>query len=492
VTATADSFVEYALNPNLDEAGAYTVCRLIDTVGCFIRDDWDWDWLDRRRKEFKSLIEPGLVRDAWPMLEGREWLSLQTIRDDDTKVTCLSALRYLTRLRRLVIQGNSVADLGPVCELRGLVYLNCHGNRLEDIGCLQGLTALQELLIAGNPLRSLQAIANLPSLCELHLGVSQVSLLTGCPPLRKLLALYISPESFEDDEGFRDLTGFPEMPELQRLDATGVGELKGIERYPSLQDLELRSGTFESLEPLRGLRYLTHLNISSSRPLDFTPLHQLFALRYLHAHGATASNVSQLAGLPALHDLSVTRDDGEEDSAAKKLARTLTSWDVEFRTDGEDKTPSLEVEVVDQATFDYLDQNPYGIQPGDANLSMLCSERGWLMDKIESALTVTLEAGDEGDSDLALPGVGGMRRSERVIAYSRLAYQAFRDIVITVQTNLCECRNPWIVWFQSLLKEGPDAEDLPDDTEDFIVWIHPDKIQVAEKHASVVKRLLEW
>jgi hypothetical protein len=487
MSAMADSFVEYALNPNLDEAGAYTVCRLIDTVGCLIRDNWDWNWLDRGRKEFKSLIEPLLVRDAWPVLKGEQWLSLQTYRSEDARVACLDALGYLPGLRWLAILGNAIEDLDPLQELKGLRYLNCSRNQIRALNSLEGLPELAELHIAGNPLGSLEAIDRLPSLRDLYVGVSQVPLLSHRLSPQTMLALIVCAETHEDDEFFQNFEGFPEMPVLQRLDTTGVADLKGIERYPSLRDLELRNGSFASLESLRGLGCLTHLRIDSSQPLDLEPVHKLYALRSLHVHCPAASNVSQLSGLPVLHDLSIKSHEGNPDPLASRLARELTSWDSEFQAEDGRKTPSLNLEEVDQATFDFYDHDPYGVQ-GDANLGMLCSERGWLMKQIESALTVFFKE----DHDLAFPGVGGMRRSEQVVALSRVAYEAFREVVTSVQTVLCECRNPWIVCYQSQLDEGPDADDLPDDTEDFIVWIYPDKIQVAEKHASVVKRLLEW
>lgn len=487
MSAIADNFVEYALNPDLDEAGAYTVCRLIDTVRCFIRDDWDWNWLDRGRKEFKSLIEPSLVKDAWPVLKGKQWLSLQTYRSEEAKVACLDALGYLPGLRWVAILGNAIEDLDPLQELKGLRYLNCSWNRIKTLNSLEGLPELAELWVAGNPLGSVEATDRLPSLRDLYLGVSQVPLLSHCVSLQTMLALIVCAETHEDDEFFQDFDGFPEMPAIQRLDTTGVADLKGIERYPSLRDLELRNGSFASLVPLRGLGRLTHLRIDSSRPLDLEPIHKLYALRSLHVSCPAATNVSQLSGLPALHDLSIKNCQGGSDPFAGHLVRGLTSWDSEFRAEAGRRMPSLDLEAVDQATFDFYNHEPYGVQ-GDANLGMLCSERGWLMEQIESALTVRLKA----DHDLAFPGVGGMRRSETVIACSRLAYEAFREVVTTVQTVLCECRNPWIVWFQSELDEGPDADDLLDDAEDFIVWIYPDKLQVAEEHATVVKRLLEW
>ena len=63
---------------------------------------------------------------------------------------------------------------------------------------------------------------------------------------------------------------------------------------------------------------------------------------------------------------------------------------------------------------------------------------------------------------------------------------------LAVQRILCETRNDWIVWFQSCLDEGPDADEKPENLEDFIVWIYPDKIVATEPNAEIVRKLIEW
>ena len=71
------------------------------------------------------------------------------------------------------------------------------------------------------------------------------------------------------------------------------------------------------------------------------------------------------------------------------------------------------------------------------------------------------------------------------------AYQCFRQIAATVQEHLCHAKNPWIIYLQTDLWSGPDADDVSEDSEDIIVWVYPDKIVATSEHAETVQRLLE-
>ena len=474
------NFVDYALNPDLDEAGAYTVCRLIDFVGCSIREDWDWDWLDRESGPFKPLLEPRLVEDAWAELRTREWISLQSFRDDETKITDLEALRGLESLRWLVIQGNAVSNLTPIGGLRRLGYLNCYGNKIRDLTPLTHLSELEDLTLGRNRFGSLTALSDLPSLRTLSLDRLQVRLLEQCGPLKALLTLSVG----EVDE----VSLLPDMPSLQRLDIGGVGRLDGVDRYSNLQDLELRNGRFDTVQQLSACSKLTHLRISTDRPLDLNPLSSILTLRSLDVQAPKIANIANLSNLPALHELRVIDDAREPQKEAVKIARELSSWDVEFQQDDGDLVPSLAIESLDPEAYERFGRSPHGIAKNDANLGMLQSERGWLMGKIKSALTVSLEE----DEDIEFPGVGGMTRSECVGVYTKAAYDSFREIVLKIQAVLCEFIRPWVVFFESLLVEGPDADELPDDFEDFEVWIYPNKIVVEESRVPLIEKLINW
>ena len=146
-------------------------------------------------------------------------------------------------------------------------------------------------------------------------------------------------------------------------------------------------------------------------------------------------------------------------------------------------------EVSFWGAFDYYDDKaPFGVRTDETNGGMFNNERGWLVEQLSEALSV----GFEDNIDFELPSLGGLRRSERIVIYSMQAYESFRDIATRAQRVLCDMKNRWIIWCQSLLWEAPEEQQIPEGTEDFIVWIYPDRIVVAKEHARTVRKVLEW
>jgi hypothetical protein len=107
-----------------------------------------------------------------------------------------------------------------------------------------------------------------------------------------------------------------------------------------------------------------------------------------------------------------------------------------------------------------------------------------LIDEIRACL----ESRFDYQGEFVMAHRGGFRRSDTLVVYTLPAYKAFSEIALDVQRILCRCRNNWILYFQSLLDEGPDPS--PDGLEDFIVWLYPDKIVATKENAAIVRRLL--
>jgi hypothetical protein len=147
--------------------------------------------------------------------------------------------------------------------------------------------------------------------------------------------------------------------------------------------------------------------------------------------------------------------------------------------------------VVTQEEFDYYDtRKGYGIRDGECEDGMFLRERIWLIDEIEGALKPHFEVGE--CADLNMPYMGGLRRSDRLILYSLHAYESLRQIATIVQETLCRARNDWIIYLQALLDEGPDADEVPGDAQNFIIWVYPDKILTTAEHAETVRKLIEF
>lgn len=474
------SFLALARKPDLDQETAFTICRMIDWVGSQLKDDWDWDWLRKRRKHYHELNDPSLLKEAWARLLEQDFLSLQT-SSRERKVSTVLPLEGLANLKTLVLQNNRVRDLRPLSGMGRLKHLNCLDNEIAELDALRPLRHLRELVLGENPLRSLKPLEDLPKLRELRLSTNQVRAFAKCERFPRLLSLEIYGEA-----AVSNFQRWPEMPALKKLNVHKVKDLHAIDRFKSLETLELSDGKFSNLSLLRELKALTHVVLRGSKPLDAAPLGGLYGLRRILIHAPRVEGLRALAGLPALHEI----DLGESAHNARELKAIrddLTPWDAEFKSDKKRVTPSLRIELVDQDTFDHYDSKaPFGVKDDECNSGMLISERLWLIAQIREALSIDYEE----ETDFVLPLTPGRQRSERLIVYSPEAYEAFREVALVLQRILSQTRNDWIIWFQSLLYEGP--LEVPEEMDDFIVWIYPDRIVTTKEYGSTVRNLIEW
>lgn len=476
-----NTWQEVAAAAKHDEAIALTVCHLIEKVGSSIRKPWDWEWLSGRKEDFGSLITDSLLEDAWPLLLEEDWLSLQVF-GDDPKVSNLEPLAALRNLRTLDLEGNCISDISPLAELEGLRVLGLKNNAAIDLGPLSRLRSLEELDLAGNPVESMAVLERLPSLKRLSITGEQADAFGRCRMLPALQRLSIP--------DLKTLDGFPDMPALGWLWSHGLQSLSGLERFRALSTLDIFAGSFSDLGALRNLKHLTHLYISTEQAINLEPLGSVYSLRSVRINALAVDGLSVLGGLPALHEVSVENEVKCDRIGLEKLTSSLTPWESEFKEDAPKTAPSLELCIVSQAEFYfYAVEAAFGVEAGEYECGMFHSEKNWLFDEIESALGVEFER----EADFMTPSTsGGFRRSGELPIYSLRAYESFRQIVTMVQEILCSSRKPWIVYFQSFLLEGPDAEEIPKGTEDFSVWIYPDKIVATEANAEIVRKLIEF
>src|SRR5687767_5492255 len=93
------NFLRLALKADLDEETAYTICRLIDMVKWEIKGkDLAWDWLKERHGGYRSLISRSLAVSAWCLLVDKERMTLQTIGDEEPRITTVVPLEEMTNL----------------------------------------------------------------------------------------------------------------------------------------------------------------------------------------------------------------------------------------------------------------------------------------------------------------------------------------------------------------------------------------------------------
>ena len=471
----ASSFAEYASLPDLTADETYTVELLIEIV----RDKFDptyWDnWSDRGEAREAPDYRPTFSRDhiqpAAAELMTLSWVSFQRLGDAERPVRDLSALRFLPEMSSLVLIDSEVSDLTRLLDCKKLRKLHLQQNPIRDISPLAGCVNLEELELGNTPIEDFSVLQTLPSLRTLSISKEQLSVFKNLERLPALEKLELGLDTFNSFDGF------PLMPQLRVIQGAHVLSLSGLERFPMLENLVNFSGTFDSLEPLRELKYLTHVNILNSRVRSLESLSGLLALRECRLSTAAKKlDLSPLQALPALHEITVKCKEKEPASLAN-VRSELSSWDVEFRAKTARHPPSLELEVVDLETFEFYDKRkPFGLSETDRNEGMLSSELDWLDRHLEQVLAVDFNE----DDDYKIPFNWNGARSRTIVLYSRKAIQAFPRIVSRIQNVLSMAKKDWIIYLQS-----DDAEP------EFTVWVYPQKIMVTRECADTVRTLIK-
>ncbi|WP_309383930.1 leucine-rich repeat domain-containing protein [Cerasicoccus frondis] len=473
---TATSFSDYALSPDLSLDAIYTVELLIERVRSnFDPNYWD-DWSERGDARHSPGYEPHFskefVRPAAEELEKLSWLSFQRLRSDDRPVRDLTAIQFLTDLSELILTNNEVSDVSTLVACPKLKRLNLRANPIEELSPLGGCFSLEILDVSDTPIKDLSFLQKLPQLRELSISNDQIPALKDVSTLPSLRKLELGGETFESFEGF------PEMPELRVIRSADVNSLSGLERYSKLENLVNLEGEFDSLEPLRGAKNLTHVNILNSRVGSLVPIAGLSLLCDLSiSTEARGIDLSPLKQLPSLREIGV-KCSGSEPRDLEEFQASLPSWDIDFRASTPRYSPSLQLEVVDQETFDFYDtKESFNAIASDVNVEMLGSELDWLDGKIEEEVEkLGLDLGD----DYEIPFRWGGARSRTVVLYSERASKDFPQIITGIQRVLSNSKEDWIIYFQS---DGVEEE--------FIVWVYPSKIQVTPEYEKPVRKLLE-
>jgi hypothetical protein len=469
------SFSEYASQTILTEDEIRTIEALIEHVqwkfDSAYWEDWTGNEDSSRRPEYKLRFEIKHLLAAERALADLEGVSFQ--RDEDGEaIRNLQALRFVPQLAGVSLNDSEVVELGPLCACRNLRRLELARVPARDISALAGCRKLERLNLQGTAVTSLAVLETLLHLRELAISSDHLPLLGELRSLPALEKLEIS------GDVFGSFAGFPALPKLRVIWGARVRSLEGIERFTQLESLVNFGGEITTLDPLPMARKLTHVNILDSRVHSLAPVAGLPGLRVFRLNTRSAQlDLAPLTKLPMLHEMAV-KCAGREPEALGRIRERLTSWDAEFLVPIPRHTPSLELEIVDQETFDFYEtKSKYGLTALDTNSQLLSSELGWLDLRLEEVFAFGLEK----DTDFSLPFRWSGGRSRSILLLSDRAVGVFRSIVLGFQNVLCHARNDWILHLQS---DGTEAEILG--------WVYPNRIVTTEEYAPALRDLIQY
>ena len=205
-----------------------------------------------------------------------------------------------------------LVDISPLAQLQGLEWVNIYQCEIRDLSPLAQIPSLQSITISGGseilPC-DLTPLKQLGFLC-LHAGRCAIPTLYGLPHLSYLLLSTI--DSLEPLRGLTALTHLDignQNPDLS--------DLSPLADCPNLESLSAVDTAVRDLTPLAGLTRLKKLVLSATQVTDVSPLASIPTLESVWLYGTAVENVSCLAALPNLRDLNLRKTQVTDLSAFK-------------------------------------------------------------------------------------------------------------------------------------------------------------------------------
>lgn len=287
----------------------------------------------------------------------RNLTKLEVLECQNTKVKTLTALRYSTSLKHLNISHTMIWDLTPITKFTLLERLYFNRTPIDDLLALAKLEFIKDLRFANSNVVNIESLKNLQKLEVLNFtstNVGSVEALSGLnflriivmdsskiqdlSPLEKnaqLSKIYCDYTSVKAEEANRfmqakkDCIVIFESEELSSwwvtldekwkqafrkyndLDATPTTEQ--LHDLPKIKIINISNQPeIKTLEPLRKLIALEHLNCNNTSVSDLSPLRDLIDLKYLDARKTKVKNLFPIKNLNKLEYLYLSNSNVSE------------------------------------------------------------------------------------------------------------------------------------------------------------------------------------
>ncbi|HEY0238197.1 MAG TPA: hypothetical protein VGC37_06095 [Friedmanniella sp.] len=251
----------------------------------------------------RTLVAPnGRIRDLAPL---QRLTGLTRLEVGNNPVRSLWPLTSLTRLTTLYVDGATWTTLLPLRPLTGLQKLSVSQDGTVDIGPLAALTKLWYLNLSVPDVTDLSSLRSLTGLTQLNLHAGAADL-APLGPLTRLQTLSVDVADGSRG-GAAALTGKPALVELS---ATGLPltSLAPVASSTRLTTLFLVSKGLRDVSALKAMPRLGTVVLSGVDRADLSPLSRLPALDFLSIDDSRLGPLSQLRGFPALTSLELTND----------------------------------------------------------------------------------------------------------------------------------------------------------------------------------------
>ena len=251
-----------------------------------------------------KLIPRGSIRDLTGIEFAVNLRELNAIWVSENKISDISPLAGLTRLRILNLKDSEISDISPLAGLTELEDLNLKDSEISDVSPLAGLTKLERLDLSENNISDVDVslLSGLTELRQLQLVSNDISDLSPLAGLTKLRTLGLNGNDISD---VSPLAGLTELRHLT-FASNNISDVSPLSGLTELWTLGLSSNNISDVSPLSGLTELRTLGLNGNDISDVSPLSGLTKLKRLYLSENNISDVSPLSGLTELSELRLT------------------------------------------------------------------------------------------------------------------------------------------------------------------------------------------
>ena len=315
----ADDFIRWVSDSDRTTEELFTVEVLLERV----RDSkWPFQYVDSgfdaqmeraRQRKMNPAYRPSLHLDELRELAKR----VPTVKylsgayGEDRPLRDLKALRFFPYLEHLSVQSSDATDFTPVASLPRLTYFSIaeyadlYGHHAICLAECGEKPVLEHVHLAlRHPWPDLRALSTWPALRHVNVNANVLAL-EGLDPLPAARVVAFKNWPLGRVE-LRDLTRLPLLPQARQLTINTTASLEGIERYPSVVNLDI-GGCFRDLTPLATMHNITAVTLGSEFFHDLRPLAAMRGLREIKFVREWPLDLSPLSDCQQLRRVSYER-----------------------------------------------------------------------------------------------------------------------------------------------------------------------------------------
>ncbi|WP_337871639.1 leucine-rich repeat domain-containing protein [Ignavibacterium sp.] len=218
------------------------------------------------------------------------------------KITSINGINNCQNLIYLALPNESITDLAPLSNLTKLKFIDLNQNyTINDITPIYNLVNVEKLILYSNPISDISGLGSLNKLKELWLldtPISDISVLSSLENLEILYADGVGTGiSFNSIEPLKNLT------KLTHLDISGRGitDIKPLENCTNLVLLGISYNSITEISSISNMKKLIRLYVRSNKITDLNGIMNLENLDFLDAADNLIIDISDLEYLPNIH-----------------------------------------------------------------------------------------------------------------------------------------------------------------------------------------------